>query len=109
MLGVRVLFVFLFSFLFADATLRTDATAVFNYGLQQRLECGECHGVRYRVDAQDVLSVPVPAVTKAETGEGGKALYEDVRLVDCIEIVLGKEAVEGWACTRCGKAVAGVK
>ncbi|CEH13292.1 ubiquitin carboxyl-terminal hydrolase 14 [Ceraceosorus bombacis] len=38
-----------------------DATRIFSFGLQSRLQCTECRRVRYTVEAQDTgLSLPVP-------------------------------------------------
>ena len=45
-----------------------DPTAVFAFGLEQRLQCGACRGVRYRVDAMDVVSVPVPKRPRPSAG-----------------------------------------
>jgi hypothetical protein len=44
-----------------DGVPTDDATRIFSFGLQQRLQCTECRRVRYTVEAQDAgLSVPVP-------------------------------------------------
>ena len=75
--------------------------------MEQRLECTSCKKVSYRTDTTDVLSVPVPAVEKGKDGDG-KVLYQDVQLTDCIDIVLGKEAL-AYACPSCAKGVHAVK
>ncbi|KAI0716151.1 ubiquitinyl hydrolase [Cerioporus squamosus] len=56
-----------------------EPTEVFAFWTEQRLECGECKRVRYRVDATDTVSVPVPAREKGKDADG-KTLYEDVPL-----------------------------
>ncbi|KAF5371409.1 hypothetical protein D9615_009657 [Tricholomella constricta] len=84
-----------------------DATAVFAYGMEQRLQCTQCKKVRYRVDAADVVSVAVPAVeVEVEAGkdEEGKTQYAEVQLTHCLDALLGSEALE-YACPACGKDV----
>lgn len=63
--------------------------------------------MRYRTDTADVLSVAVPAMEKGRDEEG-KVLYQDVRLTDCIEGVLGKEGLE-YSCLECRKSVEAVR
>ncbi|KAI0757733.1 ubiquitin carboxyl-terminal hydrolase 14 [Daedaleopsis nitida] len=84
-----------------------EPTEVFAFGMEQRLECGECKRVRYRVDGCDTASVPVPA---KETGKDveGKVLYEDIPLKECIEILTGTEALE-YQCPGCQKKVIATK
>lgn len=80
-----------------------DPTAVFQFGMEQRLQCGDCQKVRYRVDATDVVSVPVP---KREKGvdEEGKVQYDEVQLKECLDILTGVEALE-YTCPSCQKQV----
>ncbi|OSD05569.1 ubiquitin carboxyl-terminal hydrolase 14 [Trametes coccinea BRFM310] len=86
---------------------RNEPTRVFEFGMEQRLECGECKRVRYRVDEMDTLSVPVPAREKGKDAEG-KTLYEDVQLKECLDIVTGTEALE-YQCPACQKKVIATK
>lgn len=85
----------------------SDPTEVFAFGMEQRLECGDCKKVRYRVDGMDVVSVAVPAVEKSKDAEG-KILYEDVLLWDCLGALLGVEALE-YTCPSCAKKVIATK
>ncbi|KAF9028671.1 ubiquitinyl hydrolase [Hymenopellis radicata] len=80
-----------------------DATAVFSYGMEQRLQCGECKKVRYSVDSMDVVSVPVPAKEKGKDADG-KTRFEEVSLWHCLETLLGVEALE-YSCPSCAKSV----
>ncbi|KAF8067078.1 hypothetical protein FPV67DRAFT_1497798 [Lyophyllum atratum] len=80
-----------------------DATAVFTFGLEQKLQCTECRKVRYRLDPADVVSVSVPAKESGRDADG-KVLFEEVRLWECLEALLGTEALE-YACPSCAKAV----
>ncbi|KAI0249448.1 ubiquitin carboxyl-terminal hydrolase 14 [Lactifluus subvellereus] len=79
----------------------------FAFALEQRLQCAACAGVRYRVDAHDVLSVPVPPREKGRDAEG-KTLYEDVALAECVDAVMGVEGLE-YKCPNCRRDVAATK
>lgn len=91
-----------------------DPTEVFRFGLEQRLQCGDCNKVRYRVDTSDVLSVPVPSREKPkesamETDDGkdknaGDPAFEEVALKECLLDLTGVEALE-YACPSCDKKV----
>ena len=75
-----------------------DATRVFKYGMEQRLQCQSCKKVSYRVDAMDTLSVQVPAeeeeIPKIEGSEGEKKTkYKPVTLTSCIDSFLSAEAL----------------
>ena len=80
-----------------------DPTEVFRFGLEQRLQCGECKRVRYRVDAADVASVPVPARETGKDAEG-RATYAEVTLEECLGILTAPEALE-YSCPACQKNV----
>lgn len=80
-----------------------DATDTFRFGMRQRLECGECHGVKYRVDEHDLLSVGVEAKELGKDEEG-KIRYASVELLDCISNALGIEHIE-YRCDRCKQNV----
>lgn len=83
-----------------------DPTEVFRYGMEQRLQCGDCKRVRYRVDEHDIVSIVVPARERRgidpANGETGK--YEDVQLEECLELLTAPEAL-GWRCPACGSDV----
>ncbi|KAG7441398.1 ubiquitinyl hydrolase [Guyanagaster necrorhizus] len=80
-----------------------DATSVFAYGMEQRLQCNDCKKVRYRVDNMDVVSVSVPTVEKGKDADG-KTLYEEVQLWKCLELLLGIDALK-YTCPSCQKSV----
>ena len=84
-----------------------EPTEVFAFGMEQRLACGECGRVRYRVDACDALGVPVPAKEKGKDEEG-RVVYEEVALKACLEMVKGTEALE-YQCPGCQKKVIATK
>jgi ubiquitin carboxyl-terminal hydrolase 5/13 len=80
-----------------------EPTETFAFALEQRLQCTACAGVRYRVDAHDVLGVPVPAREKGRDAEG-KVLYEDVALTECVGTAFGVEGLE-YKCPNCRRDV----
>ncbi|KAJ7481259.1 hypothetical protein B0H11DRAFT_2024866 [Mycena galericulata] len=84
-----------------------DATAIFTYGMEQRLQCSSCSRVSYRTDAMDVLSVPVPAVESGKDADG-KTVYTPIPLVTCIDAVLTPEALE-YGCPSCATSVNAIK
>ncbi|KAK7038023.1 ubiquitin carboxyl-terminal hydrolase [Favolaschia claudopus] len=84
-----------------------DATAVFTYGMEQRLQCGVCSKVSYRTDPMDVLSVPVTAVESGKDADG-KTLYTPIPLVACVDAVLTPESLE-YGCPSCGTSVNALK
>ena len=84
-----------------------EPTETFGFALEQRLQCTACAGVRYRVDAHDVLSVPVPPREKGRNAEG-RTLYEDVALAECVDAVMGVEGLE-YKCPNCRRDVAATK
>ena len=82
---------------------RPDPTTVFSYAMEQRLQCGDCKKVRYRLDNTDVVSTALPAKEKGKD-EDGKSIYQEVQLTDCLESLLGMESLE-YACPSCSKKV----
>jgi len=84
-----------------------DPTTVFSYGMEQRLQCTDCKKVRYRVDNTDVVSVAVPAKEKGKN-EDGKPIYQDIQLTDCLDSLLGMEALE-YSCPSCSRNVQALK
>ena len=84
-----------------------EPTETLAFGLEQRLQCTACAGVSYRVDAHDVLSVPVPARETGKDAEG-RATYEEVLLTRCVEAVLSAEGLE-YKCPRCRRDVAATR
>ncbi|CCF54026.1 hypothetical protein NDA11_007407 [Ustilago hordei] len=112
-----------------------DPTNVFGFGLEQRLECSECHKVRYSVEKQDAgLSLPVPIrqkvvqeekangkqpaegvhaateaiATSTATSNQTAAEYEPVSLVECLDIFTAPEELE-YNCPSCKKKVTATK
>lgn len=84
-----------------------DPTEVFRFGMEQRLQCGDCKKVRYRVDATDAASVPVPKREKGKDADG-KDLFEEISLKECLDLLTGTEALE-YTCPSCQKQVIATK
>ena len=59
--------------------------------------------VRYRLDNTDVVSTAAPAKEMGKD-ENGKSIYQEVQLTDCLDSLLGLEALE-YACPSCSKKV----
>ncbi|KAJ9098334.1 hypothetical protein QFC19_006458 [Naganishia cerealis] len=94
-----------------------EATETFRFGIEQRLQCGECKGVSYRTDQVDSISLPVPVKEKEDIvigeGDGGSAAprqkqYEPVEFEQCLEMVVEPEALE-YSCPNCQKKVVATK
>ncbi|KKZ61819.1 ubiquitin thiolesterase [[Emmonsia] crescens] len=88
-----------------------DPVGSFQFALEQRLQCLACKKVRYTVDEQDNISVPVPArhVKPSNNATAGTEHqnspdtleFETVTLKECLDIFTGDERVE-LTCTACG-------
>jgi len=87
----------------ANDDAKLEPTETFAFAIEQRLQCTSCAGVRYRVDAHDVLSVPVQAREKGRDAEG-KVIYEDVALTECVDAAMGVEGLE-YKCPNCQRDV----
>lgn len=88
-----------------------DPTSIFKFGLEQRLECGNCGRVRYRVEKADVLSVSVPRRELMDVDKDGQAegkeeakKFEEVELKECLDGLTRVEALE-YTCSACKKPV----
>lgn len=79
----------------------------FRFGMEQRIQCEECKRVRYRVDSQDSVSVPVPAQPLGADADG-KLQYAPVDLTDCLDVLTGVESLE-YHCPSCNKTVVATK
>lgn len=84
-----------------------DSTDIFTFGLEQRLQCRECQGVRYRVDTMDTVSVPVRAQENGKYADG-KPIWEEIKLEECLDTLTGTEALE-YSCPKCQKSVIATK
>ncbi|KAG5293569.1 ubiquitin carboxyl-terminal hydrolase [Histoplasma capsulatum G186AR] len=88
-----------------------DPVGSFRFALEQRLQCLACRKVRYTVDEQDNISVPVPArhikSNQNDTTSTGDQTspntpeFERVTLKECLDIFTADERVE-LSCTACG-------
>ncbi|GAA6062256.1 hypothetical protein JCM10212_001770 [Sporobolomyces blumeae] len=92
----------------------------FGFELEERLECRECGGVRYKTQQQENLSISVPvrkveSKEEAETGDAmdvdrkkAKDQYEPVELDDCLRTLTGAAEIE-YSCPACEKKVQALK
>jgi ubiquitin carboxyl-terminal hydrolase 5/13 len=94
-----------------------EATETFRFGMEQKLVCSECKGVRLKVDRADSVSLPVP-VKEIEApivigeGDGGSAAptkrYEPVEFASCLDLMTEAEPLE-YNCPQCKKPVQALK
>ncbi|KAF2101863.1 ubiquitin thiolesterase [Rhizodiscina lignyota] len=82
-----------------------DPVDEFRFAMETRLQCLACKKVRYKVDEQENITVPVPIRRKpngAADGEGDKKEeFESVTLKECLDIFTADEIVE-YKCEACG-------
>ncbi|KAF8632371.1 hypothetical protein AX15_001905 [Amanita polypyramis BW_CC] len=96
-----------------DLGSEKNVTRIFEFGIEQKLKCGSCGRVRYRIDDVDRIGMGVPAVflveevLEAEGGEEKKKTYRPVSLTSCIDSVLRSEEGLEYTCPAgCGRVVA---
>ncbi len=86
-----------------------DPTQAFRFVMEQRLQCLKCKKVRYSVDEQDNVSIPVPIrkLSPQTTPFGGAEKedtvdeYQPVSFKECLDSFTAEETVE-LTCTSCG-------
>jgi ubiquitin carboxyl-terminal hydrolase 5/13 len=86
-----------------------DPTKAFRFSMEQRLQCLGCKRVRYSVDEQDNITIPVPIEKlppQSETppkGSGERCIneYRPVTLKECLDDFTSEEIVE-LTCAACG-------
>ncbi|PVG04552.1 ubiquitinyl hydrolase [Serendipita vermifera] len=84
----------------------------FNFGMEQRLQCGKCKRVRYKVDSQDSISLAIPAKEIVRMDESKdserKTEYEPVELVTCLNLFTQADGLE-YKCPSCNDTVVAQK
>ncbi|BGO97695.1 ubiquitin C-terminal hydrolase Ubp14 [Rhodotorula toruloides] len=106
-----------------------EPTGIFGFAVEERLECSQCHGVRYKTQNEELLSLPVPVkkrevmdieATPGEASAGGEARttyeqdkdrkieYEPVQLTDCLSNLTSPTETE-YKCPACDAKVTAVK
>ncbi|KPI39372.1 Ubiquitin carboxyl-terminal hydrolase 14 [Cyphellophora attinorum] len=96
----------LFSKISESSPPPNDPVDSFRFAMEQRLQCKSCNKVRYRVDEQENISVPVPARRKQdynpEQSDGSKGSeFEPVSLKECLDRFTAPVIVE-LKCSGCG-------
>ncbi|KAG0141602.1 hypothetical protein CROQUDRAFT_110388 [Cronartium quercuum f. sp. fusiforme G11] len=81
-----------------------DPTSLFRFELEQKLECVSCQGVRYRLEMQNTLSIPISAIPAATPHQEGSAVasvaYQPITLARCLENFTTTTSVD-YTCTEC--------
>lgn len=76
-----------------------DPTRPFRFQLEQKLQCENCKGVKYRLEEHSTLSVPVAAIP-IRNDEKGKTEYQPVTLEQCLESFMASNSVD-YTCPKC--------
>lgn len=95
----------------SNRTGDSNPVASFRFALEHRLQCLSCGKVRYKIDEQDNISVPVP-IRRLKHDAGGnpknddeskkaESKFETVTLEECLDIFTEEETVE-LTCSGCG-------
>ncbi|KAF1810829.1 ubiquitinyl hydrolase [Eremomyces bilateralis CBS 781.70] len=85
-----------------DAPLRNPVD-IFRFAMEQKLQCNACKKVRYKVDEQENISIPVPirkVPREANASSEDKETYEPVTLKECLDLFTAPETVE-LTCPAC--------
>ncbi|RUS19947.1 hypothetical protein BC937DRAFT_86662 [Endogone sp. FLAS-F59071] len=94
-----------------------DPTRVFQFQLEQRLQCTSCRKVRYQKQVSKDVQVMVPARIKTrtegeanESGEGKKEVeYEEVSFEECLDTFIAEELMDDYLCPNCLEKTTAVK
>jgi ubiquitin carboxyl-terminal hydrolase 5/13 len=82
-----------------------DPTEIFRFQTERRLECANCHAVKYKSENQEHLSIAVPARKKEQEDKSDS--YEAVDIRECLDIFSRPDAVE-YKCKSCGESAGAV-
>ena len=83
------------------ASSSNDPTKLFDFMIEQRLQCHKCKKVKYQKHETSGISVNVPALKlKEDNGEGQEA-YKSVSFYECLDMFIADETVEGYDCPNC--------
>jgi ubiquitin carboxyl-terminal hydrolase 5/13 len=86
-----------------------DPTKLFDFELEQRLECTKCHKVRYQRDQTSDLMIPVPEkIIKEKENDSDTTEYETVDLYQCFDLFTAPENLE-YNCPSCEQKTEAVK
>ncbi|KAF7724024.1 hypothetical protein EC973_001431 [Apophysomyces ossiformis] len=84
------------------AVKEQDPTSVFDFMLEERLQCGACKKVRYQISKTNSISMNVPARNVSGTDlSDEKATFEPVDIYECLDLFVQEETVEGYNCPNC--------
>lgn len=76
-----------------DDNDKSDPTEVFQFEMEERLQCTECKGVRYKTVGEETLSIPVPFIEKPKTAAPADSTHDAMELDSTVS--KGKAPVEG--------------
>lgn len=103
----------------AKSSGEENPTKIFGFALEERLQCSECKGVRYKRADEEMLPLPVPVIKKnrndAMEVDASKAAektageeFETVQLETCLSNLTSPTEID-YHCPACSKTVAAIK
>ncbi|GAB5587621.1 ubiquitin C-terminal hydrolase Ubp14 [Umbelopsis nana] len=86
-----------------------DPTKLFQFELEQRLQCTKCRKVRYQRELTNDLMIPVPEkVLKEKANDTDTTEYETVDLYQCFDMLVAPDSIE-YLCPSCDEKTEAVK
>ncbi|KAH9817150.1 hypothetical protein DFH28DRAFT_1081391 [Melampsora americana] len=81
-----------------------DPTKPFRFQLEQKLQCNNCKGVKYKLEEHTTLSIPVAAIPINHEEQDSKQVikntYQPVTLEDCLKSFMASDSVD-YTCPKC--------
>lgn len=81
-----------------------DPTDSFGFQSERRIECSNCHKVRYKQEDEQSVGINVPAnkVVGQQAPEPGEDdIYEPVTIEQCFDSMVAPETLDAYKCPAC--------
>ncbi|KAK9461210.1 uncharacterized protein V1516DRAFT_675289 [Lipomyces oligophaga] len=85
-----------------------DITKKFDFVIEQRLQCANCHKVRYQTETQNAISVQVPIRKLKKESNSESEEYESITIAECLDIYTAEDKLE-YTCSSCGSSAGATK
>lgn len=73
----------------------SDPGTIYDFELEERLQCTQCKRVKYRTQSERILQLRAPVAGNVEKGT-------EVNISDCFENFFAEGLIEGVECAGCG-------
>jgi ubiquitin carboxyl-terminal hydrolase 5/13 len=102
----------------AERNAGVDPSAAFNFTVEDRLECTQCHRVRYQSAKSTEISLGIPLVevknaappaADATPGKEPEIEYAPAPFSQCLDMWSAEQSMEGYACPQCNGRTRAVK